>query len=214
MATTESTSQAQSSGFLAGVVRVVLVVLFTGVETVALVTWLALVLDAAPVSQTAAVGLGVLFVGLVVEHFLTDQAVNGVDLSFPVGAALVFSATEAALWALWLVVAERVGGIEGLVVAGALLAILLVPQHTIEDNALRGAGLLSSLLDLRTLGFSIIEGLGATVWLLFVTQTSVVEPLLTDLGVSTAGPETVGVAILAVALLVEHVVGVSFSRRS
>jgi len=108
MATTESTSQSQSTGFLAGVVRVVLVVLFTGVETVALVAWLALVLDAATVSQTAAIGLGALF----------------------------------------------------------------------------------------------------------VTQTAVVEPLLTDLGVSAVGPETVGVAVLAVALLVEHVIGVGFSRRS
>ena len=214
MATTESTSQTRSSGFLSGVVRFVLVVLFTGVETVALVAWLALVLDAAPVSQTAAVGLGALFVGLVVEHFLTDQAVNGVDFSFPLGAALVFSATETALWALWLVVAERVGGLEGLLVAGVVLTVLLVPQHTIEDNALRGKGLISKLVDLRTLGFSIVEGVGATVWLLFVTQTAVVEPLLTDLGVSAVGPETVGVAILALALLVEHVIGVGFSRRS
>lgn len=200
-------------GLIGAVSRITLIGLFTGVETVALVAWLGFVGDAAVASRAAAIGLGVLFGGLVVEHLLTDLAVNGVDFSFPAGSVAAVSATETALWALWLLVADRVGGTEGVLVAGAALAVLLVFQHTVEDNALRGRNLLARLLDPGTATFSVVEAAGATAWLLLVTDGGRVGPLLADLGLSGVDPAVLGVGVLAVALLVEHSMGVGFSRR-
>lgn len=173
--------------------------------------------DAPVASRAAAVGAAVLVVGLVVEHVLTDVAVNGVDLSLPAGKVVLVSVSETALWVLWLAVAERVGGVEGLLAAGAVLAVLLVPQHTVEDGVLRGEGLLSDLVDLGTLGFSVIEAAGATVWLALVVRPGLFAPTLSRLlaGTPAAGtdPAAVGLGVLVAALLVEHSVGVRFSRR-
>lgn len=212
MATREPTSNGLLSRFLGLISRAILIVSFTGVETVALVVWLGFVEDAPVISRASAIGLGVLAVGLVVEHFLTDQAVNGVDLSFPVGRGVLFSTTETALWALWLLVAERFAGLEGFLVAGGVLAVLLVPQHTIEDNALRGRGLFSTLVNRRTVGFSLIEASGATVWLLFVRRGDLIAPFLEG-SVPSTDPAILGVGILAFALFIEHNIGVAFSRR-
>jgi hypothetical protein len=203
---------------LGSVWRVFLIGLFTGVETVALVVWLALVegvaVEGVPVvPRAAAIGLAVLIVGLFVEHFLTDLAVNGLDLSFPVGSAAFFSVTEGVLWAVWLGVADRVGGLDGLLAAGVVLAVLLVPQHTIEDNVLRGEGLFSRLLDFGTVGFSVVEAAGATVWLLLVRRGGLLEAPLAEAGLGTVDPAVVGVGVLAVALFLEHLIGVAFSRR-
>lgn len=212
MAIRESGSPGTVSRVLGGVSRLVLIGTFTGVETVALVGWLAFVEDAPVVSHASAIGLGILLVGLLLEHALTDQAVNGVDLSFPVGKGVLFSVTETALWALWLVIAEHVGGVEGLFVSGVVLAVLLVPQHTIEDNALRGEDLFWPLINARTIGFSLIEAVGATVWLLFVRRGDLVAPLL-DGRLGTIEPALAGVGILAVTLFIEHNLGVLFARR-
>jgi hypothetical protein len=213
MATHQERERTKMQAFVASITRTGLIVVFTGVEAVALVLWLAFVRDAPLVSLASAVGLGILAIGLIVEHFLTDLAVNGFRSSASSGKAITFSASETALWALWLVIAERVGGLVGLLVAGAVLAVLLVPQHSIEDNVLRGQGFFSDLINLRTLGFSIIEAAGATLWLLFVLRGDLVEPFLVEVGATTAEPAVAGAAILAVALLVEHLVGVQFSRR-
>jgi hypothetical protein len=194
--------------------RLVLITLFTLIETAALGAWLALVEDAPTVSQATALGLGILVVGLVVEHVLTDLAVNGFDLSLPGWRVLVFSVSETALWALWLVVAERVGGVEGFVAAAVVLAVLLVPQHTIEDNVLRGKGLFANLVDSGTVGFSILESAGATVWLVFVLSPDLVDSLLVGTPLATVDPAFVGLGILAIALFVEHIIGVRFSRRT
>lgn len=222
MATHEHAERSTSRNVAAALGRFVLIGVFTGVETLALGVWLTFVVDAPLVSRATAIGLGVLLGGLVVEHFLTDVAVNGYDASIPGGKVLTFSVTETALWALWLVVAERVGGLEGILAAGLVLTILLVPQHTVEDSVLRGRGLLADLFDLNALGFSIVEAGGATVWLLFVLRGDLVTPLLADadalvgghlpIDVAALDPALVGLAVLAAALFVEHNIGVSFSR--
>lgn len=199
---------------LSGAVRLsALVVAFTGVETVALVIWLAFVRDAPVLSERALAGLTVLVAGLFLEHYLTNRAVNGAAATFPIGTVALVSATEAGLWVLWLGVAEEVGGAVGFVAAAALLGALLVPQHTVEDNVLRGRGLFSDLLDTGTLGFSVIEAVGSTAWLVLVLRGDAAVPLLRDLGLGGVDPALVGFALLAVTLLIEHVVGVSFSRR-
>ena len=201
-------------GFLATLGRFVLIGAFTGVETIALVVWLGFVRDAPVASQATAIGLGVLAVGLLVEHFLTDQAVNGPNLSFPLGKVVSFSASETVLWALWLVIADAIGGVDGLLIAGVVLAVLLVPQHTVEDSVLRSRGLLSNLVDLGTVGFSIVEAAGATAWLVLVLRGDLVEPLVASTVLMDVDPATIGVGALSVALFAEHVLGVSFSLRA
>ena len=193
--------------------RVGLIGLFTGVETVALVAWLALVADAPLVSRAAAVGLAVLVGGLLVEHVITDLAVNGPNLSLPFGKVVLVSASEALLWVGWLAIAERVAGLRGSLVAGAVLAVLLVPQHSVEDNVLRGRGAFSSVLTSGTVGFSVLEAASGTAWLLLVTRDAALEARLADLGLPGVDVAVVGVAVLAVGLFFEHVVGVAFARR-
>lgn len=205
------------------------IALFTVAEAAGLVTWLAFArgtvvdpLAAFGVSVSAAsIGLGVLFVALVVEHLLTEATLNGPQGDTPVLPTLLVSATETALWAVWLAVAEAVGGLVGVAAAGAILLVLLVPQHTAEDNALRGRGLVATLVDTGTLGFSAVEALGATVWLALVVDgsllarvetISVLPPALAE-AVAGANPQVVGVAALALFLFVEHNLAVRFAGR-
>jgi hypothetical protein len=44
----------------------------------------------------------------------------------------------------------------------AVAGVVLVPQHTVEDNVLRGRGLFADLFAAGTIGFSIVEAAGAT----------------------------------------------------
>lgn len=213
MATHDHGRRTTITGLLTGFGRVVLVAAFTGVETAALAIWLGIVRDVPVVSGAAVVGLGILFGGLVLEHFLTDVTVNGRDASLPDTAVIGLSASETALWAVWLAIAERIGGLEGVLFAGVVLAVLLVPQHTVEDNDLRGRGPFSGLLNLGTIGISLVESAGATVWLLFVFRGESVGSFLRELGIAGVEPATVGLGLLAAALFVEHNLGVSLARR-
>lgn len=188
--------------------RIAIIAVFTIIETGALAIWLRIVRGEPTISIAIAIGLGVLGVGLIVEHILTDVAVNGVDLDFPFGAIVILSVSETILWGIWLAVAETLGGIVGFAVAFAVLAILLVPQHTIEDNILQGRSLIGDLVNLNTVGISLIEAVGATVWLALVLRPDLVDGLITGLDAAL-----VGLGILAVALFVEHSIGVRFSSR-
>jgi len=198
---------------LARPVRFVVIAIFTGVETATLVGWLALVDGVPAVSRSAVIGLGILVIGLNLEHFLRDLAVNGLDQTYSVGRGILVSLSETVLWVLWLFLAEHFGGLDGFLVAGFVLGVLLVPQHSIGDNILRGRRLLSRFLTEGTIGFSLLEAGGATLWLLFVTEFQLVEPILASVGLVPNSPELVGVGILATTLFVEHAVAVMFARR-
>ena len=169
------------------------------------------------------IGASLLFAGLFLEGLLTHVTVNGVRRSPRSVVVAAFTASETLLWVGWLALAERIGGLLGIVVAGLALAVLLVPQHTIEDNVLRGEAAFARLFDAGTINFSVIEAAGATAWLLLVAGAIPVAPFLTVVGVtglSTAlpvgvgVPELVGVAVLAASLFVEHLVGVRHALRA
>lgn len=202
--------------------RSVLVGVIAGVETAVLGVWLLLVGDAPVVSLATAAGFAVLAGGLVVKFVVSDVAVNGRDATFPGPRAMTVVTGETGLWALWLLIASRVGGIDGIAVAGGVFALLLVAQHTVEDNALRGRPLVETLADFDAVGFSLVQAGGATLWLLFTVRGEVLGPLLADadalvgshlpVDVASLDPGLVGLAVLAAALFVEHFVGVSFSR--
>ena len=200
-------------GMAVGVARLVLVVAFTGVETIALGVWLAVVADAPTRSTVFVAGSVVLAAALVVEHLVTDVAVNGPRLSVPFARVTLASVTETALWIAWLVIARSVGGVTGLLAAGGALALLLVPQHAGEDGLLREESLLSALTTTAVLEISLLEAAGATAWLAIVGGT--VSPAALHRFATLAGVEgeTIGLGILALALLIEHTLAVRFARR-
>jgi len=213
MATLDPSERSSLTGVLvAG--QTLLMVVFTLVETVALGLWLTLVEDAPILSIASAVGIGALVIGLVVEHILTDATINGLgDVSLLDRKIAGVSVSEALLWVVWLGAAEELGGVDGILIAGAVLAVLLVPQHTIEDNVLRDEEPLGSVFDLGTVGFSLVEATGATVWLLLVLEGAQFQGLLTTVGLGGVDPSAVGLGALAVVLLIEHDIGVALARR-
>lgn len=193
--------------------QTLLMVAFTLVQTVTLGLWLTIVAGASVISAASAVGLSVLTLGLALEHVLTDATINGVSVDvLPGRRVLAVSISEALLWGLWLGVAQRLGGVDGILVAGALLAVLLVPQHTVEDNVLRGVSPFETVIDLGTAGFSLVEAVGATVWLVLVFEGEQFSGLLGALGLGGVDPAAVGLAALAVILLIEHDIGVALAR--
>ncbi|MDS0258802.1 hypothetical protein NDI56_05270 [Haloarcula sp. S1CR25-12] len=213
MATIDSGERSSLAG-LRVTGQTLLMLAFTLVETLALGLWLTLVESAPVISATSAIGLGVLSLGLVLEHVLTDATVNGVSASvLPDGQVVGVSVSEALLWVLWLGVAERVGGVDGVLVAGGLLAVLLVPQHTVEDNVLRDVDPLQSVVDLGTVGFSVVEAAGATVWLLLVFEGGQFAGPLATVGLGGVDPAAVGLGALAVVLFIEHDIGVALARK-
>ena len=171
------------------------IAIFTIVETVALATWLALVNGAANTGSTVA-GLAVLAVGFTIEHILAYNVVHGrglLDLrGVPIAQKAVVSVIETGIWALWLILADR-----NAIVAAIVLAGLLIVEHTLSDNVFKGKGLFSRLIDTRTIGFSLIEAVGAAIWLALVVANLAI----------------VGIIVLLVASFVEHSMAVALGRR-
>lgn len=222
MATPERADRPASRGAVAVWARVLLVAVIAVVETLVLGVWFLFVRTSPTLSMATGFGFAVLTGGLVVAFFATDVAVNGSAASFPGPRAIAVVVFEVAAWALWLLVASRVGGLVGIAAAGVAFALVLVVQHTVADNALRGESLVATLVDFDALGASLVQAAGATLWLLFTLRDEFVAELLADaeglfgsqlsVDIATIDPGLVGLAVLAAALLVEQVIGVSFSR--
>ncbi|SFR96630.1 hypothetical protein SAMN05216559_1667 [Halomicrobium zhouii] len=222
MATPERTGSSASRDVATVWLRLLLVAAVALVETLVLGVWLVLVWTSPTLSLATGFAFAVLAGGLVVAFFGTDLAVNGSAASFPGLRAIAVVLFEVAAWALWLLVASRVDGLAGIAAAGAAFALVLVPQHTVADNVLRGESLVATLVDFDALGASLVQAGGATLWLLFTLHEAFVAELLTDaeaafgeqvpVDLTTIDPGLVGLAALAAALFVEHLVGVSFSR--
>jgi len=104
----------------------------------------------------------------------------------------VVSVIETGIWALWLALADL-----NVIVAAVVLAVLLIVEHTLSDNVFKDRGIFSRLIDARTIGFSIIETAGAAIWLVLVEADQAI----------------VGIAILAVASFIEHLMAVALGRR-
>ncbi len=177
------------------------IAIFTIVETVALATWLALVRGAANTGSMIA-GLAVLAVGFTVEHILAYNVIHGrglLDLrGVPIAQKAVVSVIETGIWTVWLVLAEwRVLADLNAIVAAVVLAGLLIVEHTLSDNVFKGKGLFSRLIDGRTIVFSLIEAVGAAIWLALVVANLAI----------------VGIIILLVASFVEHLLAVALGRR-
>jgi len=222
MATPERTDRPASHGARAVWTRLFLVAVVVLVETLVLGVWFVLVRTSPTLSLATAFAFAVLAGGLVVAFFGTDLAVNGVEASFPGLGAITVVLFEVAAWALWLLVASRVDGIAGIAVAGATFAALLLVQHTIADDVLRGESLVATLVDFDALGPAssrpaarrcgycspCARRSSPSCWPTPTRRSGVVSPV----DVAAIDPGLVGLAALAAALFVEHLVGVSFSR--
>jgi len=177
------------------------IAVFTAVEVVTLVVWLILA-DAAIDVLSSIIAALVLIVGFTLEHLITFNVIHNRPLfdfrGIPVGKKAIVSLVETGIWIVWLVLArlDVFGGFDA-VIAAAVLVGLLIIEHTISDNVFTGKRVFERLLDRRTVGFSIIEGVGAGIWLFLVDI---------DLGI-------IGIAVLAIASFIEHNLAVRLASR-
>ena len=176
------------------------IAIFTIVEGVTLVVWLALVRSNAGIYQVSTgslvAGLAVLVVGFTIEHIIAYNVIRNrglLDLQgVPVAQKAVVSLIETVIWALWLVLADS-----NAIVAAVVLTGLLILEHTLSDNVFKGRDIFSKLLDVRTVGFSLIEAVGAAIWLVLVEVNMTV----------------VGIVILVIASFIEHMLAVALARK-
>lgn len=192
---------------------------FTLAEAVTLGVWLAIVSNRSSPMSLAAVAGVLLPAGLALARAFDVGVVDGFD-DLPLEAVAVASVTEAFVWIAWFGVARALGGLLGAVIAGVLLFTLLVPFHAVENNVHSNRGLFSDLVRRGRLAFTLVETAGATLWLALVLDG---DALLAAVGLESnaildaipAGPgASLGVAVLALALFVAHVVGTRFALRT
>ena len=171
------------------------IALFTIVEGATLVIWLALARGATNIGSMLA-ALAVLIVGFTIEHIVAYNVIHNRGLfelqGVPIGQKSIVSLIESAIWAVWLVLA----GLNA-ILAAVVLTGLLVVEHTLSDNVFKGRGLFSKLLDGRTAGFSLIEAIGAGIWL----------------ALAEANMAVLGIVILVVASFIEHTLAVALGRK-
>ena len=171
------------------------IALFTIVEGATLVIWLVLARGATNIGSMLA-ALAVLVVGFTIEHIVAYNVIHNRGLfdlqGVPIGQKSIVSLIESFIWALWLVLTGL-----NVILAAIVLTGLLVVEHTLSDNVFKGRGLFSKLLDGRTIGFSLIEAVGAGIWLALVQ----------------ANMALLGIVILVVASFVEHTLAVALGRK-
>lgn len=200
---------------LRAAIRGVGVVALTAVEVTALSVWLGLVTDGPPVSLVAAIGVGALSAGLLVEGLLRHVTVNGWRREIPVASVSALALIETALWVGWYAVVRGVGDPRGVAVVGLALAAALIPVHTATDNLLQGRSAVASLAGRTPACLATLEAAGATAWLLLVTGSVAVPDAVGTLPVAgfTRGA-AVGGAVLAGVLFVQHVLTVRYALRA
>lgn len=177
------------------------IVIFTAIEVVTLVVWLAVALETDGIVNSI-IALAILIGGFTAEHLITFNVIHHRPLfnfsGIPVGQKAVVSLIEAAIWIVWLALAraEVFFGFDA-VIAAVVLAGLLIIEHTVSDNVFTKKRLFERLADRRTIGFSIIEAAGAAIWLALI-----------DIDLAA-----VGVAVLAAASFIEHNMAVELALR-
>src|ERR1700752_226524 len=176
------------------------IAVFTIIEGVTLVVWLALVRSDAGIYQVSTgslvAGIAVLAVGFTIQHIIAYNVIHNrglLDLQgVPIALKAAVSLIESVIWAVWLALAYL-----NMILATVVLTGLLIVEHTLSDNVFKGRDIFSKFLDVKTIGFSLIEAVGAGIWLALVQADMVV----------------VGIAILLVASFIEHTLAVALARK-
>lgn len=146
------------------------------------------------------VALGILIVvaGLQAERiavYIGIRSVYGPNPPHPrITINLIISGLlEAVAWLIWLFIADTIDA----VLAAVVLTILTLLLHSYQLGYFRRGKPFAYLTDTRTIIFSIIEGVVAYYWLVFVRA---------DIGLFGFGPVLTGALILFFGLLIEHIV--------
>lgn len=102
------------------------------IETVAVAAWFVLVVGSRTPS-TALAGMGLLFCGALLRTAVFGAATSRlVDVLKP--RRLAIATTLTSCWIVWLLLAETVGGLLGVLVAAVLLTAVLSAQFTLERH--------------------------------------------------------------------------------
>lgn len=170
---------------------------FTVIEVVTLVVWLALARSAQAAFRRIAAG--VLFVGLVLEHIVQYNTAKGRDLlnltRLPLAGILGFSGVETIIWVLWLPISLAAGNLVGFLT----IAALLVAKHAIADNVIAGRPFLGFRYAANgsIVTASALEAVGAQVWLINVLAGDIVR----------------GIVFLSAFSFAEHLILILLARR-
>lgn len=190
------------------------VCLLTAVEVVALSVWLGLAGDASAAAGSAAIGAGALAAGLLVQEVGAHVTVKGWR-QVPPPSVAGLAALEMLLWVVWLAAVRQADTAYGVALAGAALAVALVPRHTARDSLLRGRRPLSSLAERTPVGLAALEAAGATGWMLVVSELLVLPSWTVSVAVAGFTWRAVlGAGLLAAALLVQHALAVRYALRT
>lgn len=174
--------------------------LFTIVEDVTLVAWLALV----RIGHIVA-GALTLPIGFFIEHVIAVNAKND-QPAFqlgpkPYGPIAVNALLETVIWIVWLALWPlypfSLFGIGIPLWAILWLQVALTVEHNVTDNIFHGRPVLSGLLNKRVYGFTLLENAGATAWL----------------GLIGAGVPVAGVIALVIFQYLEHRQALLLGRR-
>ena len=164
------------------------ILIFSAIETIALAAWLGL-------QNQVLLALAILTAGLTLEHWISYNTAHRRALlattGLPFGKILLFSIFETGWWAIWLSLA----GSLGLAAAALFLSLILIVQHNIEFNVVEGEGFLHKLLSRRSVGISLIEGLGGTAWLVLARRAASFYSL----------DSLAAVTVLFIVMVVEHI---------
>jgi len=185
------------------------IALFTVVEDVFLVAWLALARATAQAARVLAAP--VLAIGLFVEHVIATAVKNGDPLinlrrfdylrTLPLGRLAVNAVLETGIWVVWLLLWPiypfALFGVGIPLYASLFLFPALVVEHSLTDNIFHNRPLFANLLNPRVLRFSLSEFVGATAWL----------------GLIGAGQPLAGVLVLVIFQFLEHLDAIAVGRR-
>jgi len=177
------------------------VIIFSVVETAGLAIWLALLLGTLDFFLASRlVAFVVLFVFLEIEHLFSYNTAHGKGLfnfsGVPILKLLGISLSEAIVWVVWLQIFNGAG----VAVAAVFLSLIFIPQHKIELNVIEGRPTFQGLLAGRVVGFSIVEGVGSSIWGKLAMGGHGSTSLTTQ--------GALGIVVLLVTLLVEHFIQV------
>lgn len=199
----------------AAISRLYLVGLLTVVKTVGIGLWLGFALGSSYFVPEMALGMGVLLIGLLVKHILTDISVNGLDLRHPLNPAAVgiISCSEAVVWVFWYLIVRSTGTSNGIIIAGGYLVIFLIPQHSLEDAIIRAEGPFPKLFDVWPVVFSLLEATAASAMMILILGVDHLERFLRLYLPLDIGLAKIGLVILAILLFFEHVMNIRYFSR-
>lgn len=134
------------------------IVIFTIIETFAVVVWRVFVMQARQVF-----GIIVLLVGFIAEHFKAYQTLVGPNA--PKKRLFGMSGTETIIWIVHLIV-FNFNPLLGI----SFFTVSMFFQHSVELNIFRGKSLFENIFKPEIIGFTLIESAGANGFLYLFNQ--------------------------------------------